>query len=895
MKIQLKRSNVLEGGVAKRPTAEQMEYGELAVNYNANDPVIFLKDHLNQIIEININNIGSIDSGSTPPSTDNNTGDLYFDTGSNQLLFWNGTSWVPLNTNLGYTKAPTKGTITNSSGNDADIPLADGVYAGLLSPEQYTKLLNLVGVVLDSPSNGLKVTDDKLSANIATTSSLGTVKIGSGLGVEADGTINVTTADDFLSEVNLDCIQNADNNIITNDTPGRNATIGLVSSSVAGLMGPDEYDALVDLSNQTFLTSINLTYQKNGNNDGVLTAADGKSTNIPVATDASAGLMTGVEKGQLRTLVNSGGGGGGGSTSVNLGYTSASDQGTVFCKAGGDSAVIPASSDKNAGLMLPADYNLLYALGSSALQVVNLSYSAKANGGDITCSAGDNATIPFASASNAGLMTAADYTQLYSGSSDSGKNVKINDGGEIQVMRSVGLAFSPNSADVNDATILIDTANGGLSGYRVNGAEYVTAAGVLIRSGGSSVLSSSDNISIGTTAGENLQNVTSGYSNVAIGKQAMKLMKDGAYNIAIGEGAMLAAGQTGSNLIPANNCIGIGYRALANFMPNDDYSDDSLELTRTNIAIGNQASVNTRTGHANTVVGFKAHYNNQTGYENTVFGYEALSSSQNTSGNTAIGLLALENYTHGEMNKTNNVAVGKNALRDAKHCIQNVAVGNTTLRYSQGDYNTAIGQGAISGSLSIEAGMTGTHNTALGYSAGTGITNHINTTCLGFDADVSGSNQVQLGNSNTTTYAYGAVQNRSDARDKTDIRDTLLGLDFIKSLRPVDFRWNYREDYYNDEEYTEDGEPSIRKVAVPQDGSRSRARFHHGLIAQEVKQAADSQNVDFAGYQDHSTDGGDDVLSLGYSELIAPLIKAVQQLSEENADLKARLETLENS
>ena len=893
MKIQLKRSNVLEGGVAKRPTAEQMEYGELAVNYNANDPVIFLKDHLNQIIEININNIGSIDSGSTPPSTDNNTGDLYFDTGSNQLLFWNGTSWVPLNTNLGYTQAPTKGTITNSSGNDADIPLADGTYAGLLSPEQYTKLLNLVGVVLDSPSNGLKVTNDKLSANIATTSSLGTVKIGTGLDVKTDGTISVTNSGGgTVSEVNLDCIQNADNNIITNDTPGRDATIGLVSSSVAGLMGPDEYDALVDLSNQTFLTSINLTYQKNGNNDGVLTAADGKSTNIPVATDASAGLMTGVEKGQLRTLVNSGGGGGGGSTSVNLGYTSASDQGTVFCKAGGDSAVIPASSDKNAGLMLPADYNLLYALGSSALQVVNLSYSAKANGGDITCSAGDNATIPFASASNAGLMTAADYTQLYSGSSDDGRNVKINDNGTIQVMRSVGLAFSPNSADINDATILIDTANGGLSGYKVNGAESVTAGGVLIRSGGTSARNST-NISIGNTNGENLKEINGGSYNVAIGYDAMTLMHEGVGNIAIGERAMTQAGgytNIETRQAPYHN-IGIGYNALQRFRP-DDSIPDALDLIRNNIAIGYQAGSETTTGWANTVVGYEALNRNTVGYQNTAFGYRALATNEKTSGNTAIGLLALENYVNEDADDgagTNNVAVGKNSMRDAKNCIQNVALGNASLLKSQGDQNTAIGQGSLNNLT------TGYKNTALGFSAGVGITNHINATCLGHDSTVSGSNQVQLGNSATTTYAYGAVQNRSDARDKTDIRDTLLGLDFIKSLRPVDFRWNYREDYYNDEEYTEDGEPSIRKVAVPQDGSRSRARFHHGLIAQEVKQAADSQNVDFAGYQDHSTDGGDDVLSLGYSELIAPLIKAVQQLSEENADLKARIETLENS
>ena len=52
MKIQLKRSNVLDGSTAKEPTAAQMEYGELAVNYNNGDPVIFMKDSTDQIIRI---------------------------------------------------------------------------------------------------------------------------------------------------------------------------------------------------------------------------------------------------------------------------------------------------------------------------------------------------------------------------------------------------------------------------------------------------------------------------------------------------------------------------------------------------------------------------------------------------------------------------------------------------------------------------------------------------------------------------------------------------------------------------------------------------------------------------------------------------------------------------
>lgn len=52
MKIQFKRSNQLDGTDPKAPLAEQLEYGEIAVNYNADDSVIFLKDSNNAVIRI---------------------------------------------------------------------------------------------------------------------------------------------------------------------------------------------------------------------------------------------------------------------------------------------------------------------------------------------------------------------------------------------------------------------------------------------------------------------------------------------------------------------------------------------------------------------------------------------------------------------------------------------------------------------------------------------------------------------------------------------------------------------------------------------------------------------------------------------------------------------------
>lgn len=52
MKIQLKRSSVIESNAAKAPSAAQMDYGEIAVNYNDEDPVLFIKDSSNNIIRL---------------------------------------------------------------------------------------------------------------------------------------------------------------------------------------------------------------------------------------------------------------------------------------------------------------------------------------------------------------------------------------------------------------------------------------------------------------------------------------------------------------------------------------------------------------------------------------------------------------------------------------------------------------------------------------------------------------------------------------------------------------------------------------------------------------------------------------------------------------------------
>ena len=80
MKLQLKRSNVLESGEAKSPTSAQLDYGELAVNYNNGDPAVFLKDSNDNVIRIAGKGATGLDGDYVNVTGDNMTGDLTFDT-----------------------------------------------------------------------------------------------------------------------------------------------------------------------------------------------------------------------------------------------------------------------------------------------------------------------------------------------------------------------------------------------------------------------------------------------------------------------------------------------------------------------------------------------------------------------------------------------------------------------------------------------------------------------------------------------------------------------------------------------------------------------------------------------------------------------------------------------
>ena len=374
----------------------------------------------------------------------------------------------------------------------------------------------------------------------------------------------------------------------------------------------------------------------------------------------------------------------------------------------------------------------------------------------------------------------------------------------------------------------------------------------------------STSVGIGIRAGENNQ----GNSATAIGATAAR-NNQGDRSTAIGN----QAGYQDQE----EDCIAIGHNAGFTGQGADD-PDLLTTVVGDSLAIGTEAGMTNQKSQS-IAIGNGAGKTEQAGYA-LAAGFSAGSTNQSALG-TAVGFNAAyldQGYY--------SVAVGANAGA-AYQGAYGVAVGGGA-RSGTGDYNIAIGYLSDVGNPIDPNTQNSDNNTVVGYSAGRGaVSNYSNYTALGANSDVTGDDQVQLGDSATTTYAYGSVQNRSDSRDKADIADTSLGLDFIKDLRPVQFKWDYREDYRTDkgQELSE----------VTKNGSKKRTRLHQGFIAQEVKQTMDASGVDFAGYQDHSLNGGDDVKSLGYEEFIAPMVKAIQEQQALIEALTQRVEALENA
>lgn len=324
----------------------------------------------------------------------------------------------------------------------------------------------------------------------------------------------------------------------------------------------------------------------------------------------------------------------------------------------------------------------------------------------------------------------------------------------------------------------------------------------------------------------------------------------------------------------------------------------------------NAGNVLTR-GSRNCMFGYSAGGIMWEGSDNIFMGHSAGRIAQYVNHCIAIG----QNSAGKLFDTTSAIALGNSAMGNTITANDTVSIG----RFSMQNCLTAFRSVAV-GHNSMNAGATFDYCSGLGYESlrhdltGAQLTGTVtNSTGVGSRSRVSGSNQVQLGDSAATPYAYVALQVRSDERDKSDIEPTTLGLEFIERIQPVQYRWDMRDDYVGDmfpapfePELAEDDAAyaaawSLYRDAVDarsaevsawwsnpvKDGSRKRTRLHQGIIAQQVRDVCEDMGVDFSGFQDHAINGGNDVLTVGYEHFVPVLIRAVQELSARVGQLEA--------
>lgn len=366
-----------------------------------------------------------------------------------------------------------------------------------------------------------------------------------------------------------------------------------------------------------------------------------------------------------------------------------------------------------------------------------------------------------------------------------------------------------------------------------------------------------------------------GSESIAIGHNSKAELK----SISIGDGAIanLLGTSLGNGAIAGHTSVALGLGSHA-----DDLS----------IAIGIQAI--SRDGTLKIAIGYEAE---ASGDRSIAIGHKPLASQDSiaigggaiasVNFGIAIGAGASIHITDGIDPASSGMALGHGATSVGS----NIAIGNG----AQAPYRSYNSHGMAIGDNAYCRGLS---SLAFGHNAYNATNLSVAIGCDAGMADAVLDYQILLGGYGTTPWAYAHLQLHSDIRDKAEIRNTILGLDFINKLRPVDYKWDMRGAYLlKDQDGKVIKDKNGQGARFPSDGSKIGKRFHHGFISQDIQKLIQDTGVDFSGLQDtkiNFPEHENDRLTLGYTEFIAPMVKAIQELSATIEDLNKRIQILES-
>jgi trimeric autotransporter adhesin len=524
-------------------------------------------------------------------------------------------------------------------------------------------------------------------------------------------------------------------------------------------------------------------------------------------------------------------------------------------------------------------------------------------------SSGSSSGDDWALLGNAGTNPATNFigttdNQEFSIRTNNTEKIRLTTKGQIEPVNTGNSVFIGNQAGENDD---LSGNENVFVGYFCGRSNTTGTSNIAI---GDNALTDNVSGNYNTAFGVNaLGDNTTGINNIAIGNGASFNNLTGNYNIAHGAGALsfntagnynVALGYGSQNRNQSSGNVSLGLDALRNATTGCDYNvaigyysmRRGTDYTNTayNVSIGFESMYNALGGDNNVSIGRVSMRSTTTGYDNVSIGYETM--YFNTSGyeNVGIGERSLYRNTTGN----GNVAIGYWACQGDANGVNNTGVGKYALYQNQGNYNSGFGYAAGAGAGS----PTYTYCSFLGYdSDATG--SYTNAMALGYSASVTNTNYVRVGNTSVTRIG-GQVgwTTISDGRVKENIKENVVGLDFIMNLRPITYNINKdKQDQIigriDSSEYDE--KYDIEKLKFT------------GFIAQEVDKAALDVGFDFSGVKKPAHDN--DLYGLNYSEFVVPLVKAtqeqqviieqqqqiIQDLQKQNLEILQRLEEMEKN
>ena len=429
-------------------------------------------------------------------------------------------------------------------------------------------------------------------------------------------------------------------------------------------------------------------------------------------------------------------------------------------------------------------------------------------------------------------------------------------------------------SDASSATVdnEITLGNASITSLRIPGLQSGASNGqVLTYNSTNGNITFADAGGGGASALNDLSDVTYDSSNQKLAVGALSEVND-AYSTSLG----YAAGRNynGQKSVAIGNyALGGGAGGASGYNDNTAvgyFAGYSVGDGERNTYFGSVAGQSNTSANNNTYIGYAAGKNATNSSQSVILGYEAGGELTTGNNNTFVGVNAGAQTTTGASNVaigryarvgngTHNVCIGLSLMNAATTGSQNIAIGYQGLSsLTSGQYNTVVGYQAG------KSVTTGASNTLLGHYAGYNVTTGGNNTVIGDQTTASSAtatNEVTLGNSSISTLRCNTqtISSLSDGRDKTEVEDLPLGLDFIDTLRPVKFKWDTR------------------------DGNGKDGSYDAGFIAQDLQSAQSTSNAD---YLKMVMDENPDRLEAAYGQLIPVLVQAIKDLSTQVKQLQ---------